>query len=105
MGGKRRYVLAHPKECPNLGLYPMHHPSGRHSAVDWIQPDLQQFPQFATAQLNEVVLQAGDALYLPTSWFHFIVSLNTNYQCNARSGTTYENEHHLAQCGFAIPPQ
>lgn len=98
--GQRRYVLAHPRECPNLGLFPMGHPSGRHSAVDWTNPDLTKFPEFGNAQVQEVVLQAGDALYLPTYWFHFIVSLNTNYQCNARSGTTNEHIRKIQDCGF-----
>lgn len=100
MGGQRRYVMAHPRECPNLGLYPQGHPSGRHSAIDWTNPDLTKFPRFAKAQVHEVVLQAGDALYLPTFWFHFIVSLNVNYQCNARSGMTYEHAGLIQQCGF-----
>mmetsp|Transcript_12167 Transcript_12167/g.18680 ORF Transcript_12167/g.18680 Transcript_12167/m.18680 type:complete len:439 (+) Transcript_12167:64-1380(+) len=103
MGGQRRYVLAHPNQCPKMYLYPVGHPSGRHSAIDWIQPDYERFPEFAKAQLSEVVLQAGDALYLPTFWFHFIVSLNVNYQCNARSGATYEHVRYIEQCGFRLP--
>jgi hypothetical protein len=98
--GQRRYVLTHPKYCKGLGLYPMIHPSGRHSAIDWTNPDLSKFPTFREVEVQEVVLQAGDALYLPTFWFHFIVSLNLNYQCNARSGTTMEHVHHVHECGF-----
>jgi Cupin-like domain len=100
LGGQRRYILAHPRECPNLQLFPLNHPSGRHSAVDWIHPDVTKFPNFPKAQVHEVVLQAGDALYLPTMWFHFVVSLNVNYQCNARSGKSNENFHLIQQCGF-----
>jgi len=55
---------------------------------------------FRDAMVNEVVLEAGDALYLPTYWFHFIVSLNLNYQCNARSGISYEYQTHIRDCGF-----
>ena len=102
LGGLRRYILAHPRECPNLHLHPFNHPSGRHSAVDWTNPDLKAFPNFGKAQVQEVVLQAGDALYLPTLWFHFIVSLNLNYQCNARSGTTVENFDLIRECGFLL---
>jgi hypothetical protein len=100
LGGQRRYILAHPRECQNLQLYPQGHPSGRHSAVDWTNPDLHKFPEFSNAQVHEVVLQAGDALYLPTFWFHFIVSLNVNYQCNARSGMTNKHMEHIHECGF-----
>eukprot|EP00814_Leptocylindrus_danicus_P003709 CAMPEP_0116020036 /NCGR_PEP_ID=MMETSP0321-20121206/9571_1 /TAXON_ID=163516 /ORGANISM="Leptocylindrus danicus var. danicus, Strain B650" /LENGTH=490 /DNA_ID=CAMNT_0003490677 /DNA_START=2936 /DNA_END=4405 /DNA_ORIENTATION=- len=66
--GERRYILAHPRECENLALYPMDHPSRRHSAIDWSNPDLMKYPQFGNAQVNEIVLQAGDVLYLPTQW-------------------------------------
>jgi len=101
MGGQRRYILNHPKYCKNMQLYPQSHPSGRHTAVDWTNIDVKQFPTFAQGRINEVVLQAGDVLYLPTHWMHTIVSLNINYQCNARSGTTTEYEREIVECGFA----
>jgi len=100
LGGERRYILSHPKECDNLYLYPKMHPSARHSEVDWSDPDLVKFPQFAAAKANEIVLQAGDVLYLPTFWFHYIISLELNFQCNARSGASYENKGHIRDCGF-----
>ena len=100
LGGQRRYILAHPRECKHMCLYPFGHPSARHSSVDWTNPNLEDNPEFANGRVNEVVLQAGDAMYLPTYWLHFIVSLNINYQCNARSGTTYEYKSHIHDCGF-----
>ena len=100
LGGSRRYILAHPNQCDKLALYPKGHPSARHSAVDWSQPDLQAFPQFVAARGNEVVLTAGQVLYLPTEWFHFIVSLELNFQCNTRSGITKHYQKYIKQCGF-----
>mmetsp|Transcript_13128 Transcript_13128/g.19141 ORF Transcript_13128/g.19141 Transcript_13128/m.19141 type:complete len:84 (-) Transcript_13128:111-362(-) len=76
------------------------HPSGRHSATDWNDPDLETYPEFKDATANEVVLQAGDVLYLPTHWFHYIISQDLNWQCNARSGITANYEHHIQECGF-----
>jgi hypothetical protein len=99
-GGERRYILSHPKNCDKLGLYKPPHPSSRHSALDWSNPDLEQFPEFSEAKANEVVLQAGDVLYLPTYWFHFIVSLELNWQCNARSGKSAHYDQHITECGF-----
>jgi hypothetical protein len=98
--GQKRYVLAHPNQCQNLELHPPGHPSARHSKVDWSNPEEWHTGRFPQAQVNEVLLQAGDALYLPTSWFHFIASLNLNYQCNARSGISYENQDAITECGF-----
>lgn len=100
LGGSRRYILSHPDQCENLCLYPQGHPSARHSQVDYSDPDLDTFPQFAHANANEVVMQPGDVLYLPTNWFHYIVSLELNYQCNSRSGIGYEYEDIMNECGF-----
>jgi ribosomal protein L16 Arg81 hydroxylase len=106
MGGQRRYILAHPSQCINMELYPQEHPSGRHSSINW-STATKEFVNtdrpFVHAQVNEVVLQAGDLMYLPTHWFHFIVSLNLNYQCNSRSGEFYEYEHFMTKCGFEPP--
>ncbi len=102
LGGQKRYILAHPNQCRNLELYPLGHPSARHSRIHWSDPVSWQNDgdHFHKAQVNEVVLQTGDGLYLPTYWFHFIVSLNLNYQCNARSGITEENHQLISSCGF-----
>ena len=100
LGGERRYILSHPDQCKFLSLLPKGHPSARHSAVDWSNPDLVQFPEFQLAKGNEVVLQAGDVLYLPTDWFHFIISLDLNFQCNTRSGINTKYAPPIHECGF-----
>jgi hypothetical protein len=99
--GPRRYILAHPSQCANFMLYPQNHPSGRHASIDWSTEYTTE--PFASARVLETVLQASDALYLPTSWLHFIVALGTNYQCNARSGTTTEHRQVIQECGFFVP--
>ncbi|KAL7539188.1 hypothetical protein ACHAWF_006328 [Thalassiosira exigua] len=98
--GKRRYLLSHPNNCAEMNLLPRGHPSARHSAVDWSDPDLETFPTFADATVNEVVLQPGDVLYLPTNWFHYIVSLELNMQCNTRSGGEHIYHDEITRCGF-----
>lgn len=100
LGGERRYILSHPDQCKYLSLLPKGHPSARHSAVDWSNPDLVQYPEFQLAKGNEVILQAGDVMYLPTDWFHFIVSLNLNFQCNTRSGINNDYQVPIHECGF-----
>ena len=100
LGGLRRWILSHPKNCKSMYLLPMDHPSGRHSDVDWSSPDLYAYPNFPKTVANEIILKPGDVLYVPTSWFHYIVSLNVNYQCNTRSGRTVEYSKDLQKCGF-----
>ena len=79
IGGLHRWILNHPNQCENLYLLPRKHPSGRHSEADWSKPDLNKFPKFGHVLGNEVIMKPGDMLYIPTSWFHFIASLNINY--------------------------
>jgi hypothetical protein len=105
VSGSRRYILSHYRECEHLHLYPEDHPSGRQSRIDWMNPhdDILKHPElgsFASAEANEVVLQAGDALYLPTSWLHTIVSLESHIQCNSNAGLTRESHETLRKCGF-----
>jgi hypothetical protein len=99
--GQRRYILSHPSQCKYLDLYPPGHPSARHSSVDWTDPDLHTHPNFAHAKVTELVLQAGDMLYLPTNWFHYIVNLDLNVQCNSRSGKSITYDKYLSDCGFS----
>ena len=98
-----RYLLAHPEQCRQMELYPQGHPSARHTSVHWAQFDFANAESrpFVKAKVNEVVLQAGDLLYLPTFWFHHIISLNRNYQCNSRSGDSPDYEEYIEECGFA----
>ena len=56
-----------------------HTPSGQTiSLVDFAQPDLQRFPKFAQALEHAVVaeLGPGDALFIPSMWWHHVESLS-----------------------------
>ena len=92
--------MAHPNQCVHMNLLPRGHPSARHSAVDWSDPDLESFPTFKHAHVNEVVMQPGDVMYLPTNWFHYIISLDLNFQCNTRSGGERLYREEINECGF-----
>lgn len=46
----------------------------------------------ATAPAVETVLKAGEVLYIPSFWFHYIISVQKSAQCNARSGVEV-NQH------------
>jgi hypothetical protein len=97
--GKKRYILSPPSECGNLHLL-KDGPSARHSDLDW--SDHSQVGRLNNALATEIVIEAGDALYVPALWFHYITSLNTNVQCNTRSGTPKLHEEALKTCGFGF---
>ncbi|GJJ69726.1 hypothetical protein EMPS_02074 [Entomortierella parvispora] len=52
---------------------------GNTSQVEVEQPDLTKFPLFASAEYVEAVLEAGELLYIPLQWWHYIRSLSTSF--------------------------
>jgi hypothetical protein len=105
--GRRRYVLVDPDDSCDMYLLPKNHPSGRHSEVDWSNPDSwEKFPRFPTMPAHEVVQRPGDFLYLPTFYLHYIISIDTNYQCNTRSGKDGRQSEVVNRCtpGFEGGP-
>lgn len=95
--GRKRYILSAPTVCPHLAML-RDGPSARHSFVDWTSPE--GVAALSNGTGIEVVMEAGDALYIPAFWFHFIISLSVNVQCNARSGTPPKDAPAIAACGF-----
>ena len=70
----------------------------RHSEVDWSKPDLEMFPDFINLKAQEIITRPGDSLYIPSDWFHYIVSLNVNFQCNSRSGSSSKYWNDIERC-------
>ena len=123
--GAKRYLIQPPEVCPDLMLLGKNHPSGRHSSFDWasaeetyayngssggtamsiserdtVQARVAQRRKFCSTAATEIVLTAGEMLYLPSYWFHYIVSLERNVQCNSRSGNDPRRhvEHMMQKC-------
>jgi hypothetical protein len=74
--GQRRFTLFPPGQFRNLYLGPIDNtPAGRTvSMVDLAAPDLAAFPGFAEALAHAQVadLEPGDALYIPSLWYHHV---------------------------------
>ena len=104
--GRKRYVLLPPEECGRLNLYPRGHPSGRHASADWTKIDWSATRGDAAtggdvlrgARATETVLAAGELLYIPSYWFHFIVSQDASVQCNSRSGDSSVGRDAIERC-------
>lgn len=78
--GRRRFTLFPPDQKENLYLGPPDFtPAGRPiSLVDLNSPDLDKYPLFADALkvVQVAELGPGDALYIPTSWWHHVEALD-----------------------------
>ena len=80
VSGKRRFTLFPPQQTENLYVGPLDYtPAGQPiSLVDINAPDLSRFPKYKTAFEHglSVVLEPGDAIYIPTPWWHAVESLS-----------------------------
>lgn len=85
--GAKRYILTPPSACHNLSIISdFNHPSYRHSKNDWSSQRTIHSPAFAAVPAIDTIVRQGEILYIPSYWFHFIVSLEYSIQCNTRSG-------------------
>lgn len=90
--GNKRYVLNPPRACPKLALVTdKKHPSYRQSVLDWSDPNMALSHGFDTVDTVDTIVHEGEVLYIPSFWFHYIVSLDYSIQCNARSGIPKED--------------
>ena len=78
--GHRRFTLFPPDQLQNLYVGPVDfNPAGQAiSLVDFLQPDFDRFPRFAEAlrHAQSALLAPGDALFIPSMWWHHIEALD-----------------------------
>ncbi|MFC3096032.1 cupin-like domain-containing protein [Alteromonas sediminis] len=77
--GERKFTLFPPQEHNNLYVGPLDFtPAGQViSMVDVNAPDLERFPRFenAMAAAKTAHLKPGDAIYIPSMWWHAVEGL------------------------------
>ena len=80
VGGRRRFIIFPPSALPNLYVGPLDHTMAGQPAsmVSVHDPDFEKYPRFAqaleAAQVAE--LEPGDAIYMPSLWWHHVDSLD-----------------------------
>ena len=77
--GTKRVVLYPPHQVRNLYV---HTSSSR--VIDIDNPDYELFPKFRLAEQHrrECILQPGDVLFIPSLWFHNVLSFEASVSVN-----------------------
>jgi hypothetical protein len=79
VAGRRRFCLFPPEQGPNLYVGPLDVTLAGQpvSLVDLEAPDLDRYPRFAAArtQMQMTVLEPGDAIFIPSMWWHDVKAL------------------------------
>jgi len=80
VAGRRRFTLFPPDQVANLYIGPLDlTPAGQPiSLVDETKPDFERFPRYAQAlaHAQSFELLPGDALFIPSQWWHSVQALD-----------------------------
>ncbi|MDE2341308.1 MAG: cupin-like domain-containing protein [Alphaproteobacteria bacterium] len=71
--GSKRVILASPAETPKL--YNDIHVFSEISDLTSPGNDLARYPRLCEVRLHDLILEAGDALFIPIGWWHQITAL------------------------------
>ena len=70
--GRKRWRFISPLQTPLVYNF-----NAVFSQVNLDAPDLGRYPDFAQAQVLDVVVEPGEAIFLPLAWWHHVTSLDT----------------------------
>ena len=80
--GRKRFLLYSPSASPWLYSNPLRSAQPNFSRFDPDKPDYERFPLSREVQPLEVILEPGDAIYLPSRWWHQVRSLDVSVSFN-----------------------
>ena len=117
VAGRRRFTLFPPEQLPNLYVGPLDHTMAGQPAsmVELNAPDFERFPRFREAldAAFAAELEPGDAIYIPTLWWHQIEALApfnilVNYwweDAPPDRGSMFEAMVHAIFAAGTLPPE
>ncbi|WP_164113011.1 MULTISPECIES: cupin-like domain-containing protein [Sphingobacterium] len=81
--GKKRVLLFAPDQSPFLYKVPL----SVHTVynIDFENPDFEKFPALKYAQGHEIFMEHGDALFMPSGYWHFNRYLEAGFSITLRS--------------------
>lgn len=80
--GSKRFHLFSPADFANLYMQQIGASAFLRSPVDPRAPDFAAYPLYRRARCVSVDLRAGDLLFLPLGWPHFVESLESTFTYN-----------------------
>lgn len=81
--GTKKFTLFSPTNWPGLYPYPFLHPSHAQAQVNISDlEDVKNFGLVRQVEALEVILEAGDLLYMPPLWFHEVESQSISISVN-----------------------
>jgi hypothetical protein len=117
VAGRRRFTLFPPEQLPNLYVGPLDHNMAGQPAsmVELNAPDFARYPRFREALDAALTaeLEPGDAIYIPTLWWHQIEALSPfNILVNhwwedapPDRGSMFEAMAHAIFAAGTVPPE
>jgi hypothetical protein len=85
--GRKQVKLISSKE-----LHLVYNNKSAFSEVDCANPDYKKFPLFKDVTIIEVILEPGEALFLPVGWWHYVKALEISISVSFRN-FIYPNEY------------
>jgi hypothetical protein len=85
--GRKKVVLIPPAYSDLLYRLPFN----THSLVDLDRPDLEKYPGLFYLEKYECILEPGDALFMPSGYWHFITYLDSGFSVSYRK-LAYDRE-------------
>jgi len=71
--GRKRYRLIPSSQCQYV-----YNTQGVFSDVDCENPDLNRYPKFRNASILDLVVGAGEVLFMPVGWWHHVRALDVS---------------------------
>ena len=78
--GRKELILADKRETKEGVHLDVH--DGKYSTVDVDDVDEERYPNFKHVQFYNATIEAGDCVYIPHMWFHYVASYEINLAIN-----------------------
>ena len=87
LSGESRIIIFNPKNKKHL--YPNKKNGETVSIVDFWNQDLKRYPNFSKAEYVEIILYAGQMIYIPYKWWYCINSVPNSIRINSISDSLF----------------